>query len=278
MAAYGHDRRRRLSTEEMRLLYAQANGLCQDCGTALDASWHSAHMAAYVAGGATQLDRMRAQCRKCNLRLGPHDMEQVDGLHLRLWQQQAFEPIVSRLWSAGSATLHAAPGAGKTLFAAAVFRCFYDRGLVSRLVIFVPNVNLVDQTVESYARIGIHLDRKPRDGIIEHPETVGLVACYQSLSDAAAEAHAVRMAREPTFVVFDEVHHLAERDHSAWGRFVEAMVGDVANEPPENAVAVFNMTGTLFRSAKSQRISTVRYRRIGDNKFEANTGLVGSYR
>ena len=173
MAAYGHDRRRRLSTEEMRLLYAQANGLCQDCGTALDASWHSAHMAAYVAGGATQLDRMRAQCRKCNLRLGPHDMEQVDGLHLRLWQQQAFEPIVSRLWSAGSATLHAAPGAGKTLFAAAVFRCFYDRGLVSRLVIFVPNVNLVDQTVESYARIGIHLDRKPRDGIIEHPETVG---------------------------------------------------------------------------------------------------------
>ncbi len=35
MAAYGHDRRRRLSIEEMRLLYARANGLCQDCGTAL---------------------------------------------------------------------------------------------------------------------------------------------------------------------------------------------------------------------------------------------------
>ena len=137
------------------------------------------------------------------------------------------------------------------------------------LVIFVPNVNLVDQTVDAYARIGVHLDRRPRDGVLEHPDTVGLVVCYQSLSDAAAEAHAARMAMNSTLVIFDEVHHLAERDHSAWGRFVEAMVGDVANQPPLNATAVFNMTGTLFRSAKSQRISTVRYKRVGENKFEA---------
>lgn len=269
MASYGRDRHRRLTTEEMRLLYARADGLCQDCGTPLDVNWHGAHMAAYSTGGATQLDQMRAQCPKCNLGLGANDMEQVEGLRLRLWQQQGFEPIIERLWTTGSATLHAAPGAGKTLFAAAIFRRLYDCGLVHRLVIFVPNANLVDQTVEAYARMGIHLDRKPRDGVLEHPDTVGLVVCYQSLSDAAAEAHAVRMRSDSTLVIFDEVHHLAERDHSAWGRFVEAIVGDVASGPPQNATAVFNMTGTLFRSAKSQRISTVRYKRIGDNKFEA---------
>lgn len=269
MASYGRDRRRRLTTEEMRLLYARANGLCQDCGVMLDASWHGAHMAAYATGGATQLDEMRAQCCRCNLDLGAGNMEQVEDLRLRLWQQQAFGPIIERLWYAGSATLHAAPGAGKTLFAAAVFRRLYDREIVNRLVIFVPNVNLVDQTVDAYARIGVHLDRRPRDGVLEHPDTVGLVVCYQSLSDAAAEAHAARMAMNSTLVIFDEVHHLAERDHSAWGRFVEAMVGDVANQPPLNATAVFNMTGTLFRSAKSQRISTVRYKRVGENKFEA---------
>ena len=166
MASYGRDRRRRLTTEEMRLLYARANGLCQECGVELDANWHGAHLAAYATGGATQLDEMRAQCPKCNLGLGARDMEQVDGLRMRLWQQQAFEPIVERLWATGSATLHAAPGAGKTLFAAAVFRRLHDRALVNRLVIFVPNANLVEQTVEAYASTGIHLDRKPRMGYL----------------------------------------------------------------------------------------------------------------
>jgi superfamily II DNA or RNA helicase len=269
MAAYGRDPRRYLSTEEKRLLYVRANGLCQGCGAELDASWHSAHMAAWVAGGATSVDGMRAQCARCNLGLGARDMEQVEGLSLRLWQQLALPVILERLWQRGSATLHAAPGAGKTLFAAAVFRQLVDTGLASRLVVFVPNANLVSQTVEAYKRVRIHLDDRPRDGIIEHPDTVGLVVCYQSLSEAAAEAHALRMTHEATMVVFDEVHHLAEQEHSAWGRYVAGMVGEVSSGPPENAAAVLNMTGTLFRSAASQRIATVQYRKLPGNKWEA---------
>lgn len=268
-ARYGRDRRRRLTTEESRLLYARSGGCCTDCGTELGADWHGAHMAAYVAGGATQLDQMRPQCPKCNLSFGANTMEQVEGFRPRLWQQLAFERILLRLWETGSATVHAAPGAGKTLFAAMVFRHLYDLGFVTRLLILVPNTNLVDQTVEAYARVGIHLDGKPRDGVIEHPDTVGLVVCYQSLSDAAAEAHVARMLREHTFVAFDEVHHLAEREHSVWGRYAAMMVGNVADGPPENAMAVLNMTGTLFRSSKSQRIATVRYRRVGENTLEA---------
>lgn len=269
MAAYGRDPRRYLTTAEKRLLYVRANGLCQGCGAELDASWHSAHMAAWVAGGATSVDEMRAQCARCNLGLGARDMEQVEGLSLRLWQQLALPVILERLWQHGSATLHAAPGAGKTLFAAAVFRQLVDTGLASRLVVFVPNANLVSQTVEAYKRVRIHLDDRPRDGIIEHPDTVGLVVCYQSLSEAAAEAHALRMTHEATMVVFDEVHHLAEQEHSAWGRYVAGMVGEVSSGPPENAATVLNMTGTLFRSAASQRIATVRYRKLPGNKWEA---------
>jgi len=226
-------------------------------------------MAGWAAGGATTVDGMQAQCPRCNLRLGARDMEQVEGLSLRLWQQLALPVILERLWQHGSATLHAAPGAGKTLFAAAVFRHLADHGLVSRLVVFVPNANLVSQTVDAYKRVRVHLDGKPRDGIIEHPDTVGLVVCYQSLSEAAAEAHALRMVGEPTMVVFDEVHHLAEQEHSAWGRYAAAMVGEVASGPPDNATAVLNMTGTLFRSAVSQRIATVRYRKLPGNKLEA---------
>lgn len=268
-APYGRDPRRRLSVEERQLLYARANGLCEDCGTELAADWHGAHGSAWITGGATQLDQMRAQCPKCNLRFGPGVMEQIGGFRPRLWQQLAFRRILLRLWEAGSATLHAAPGAGKTLFAAVLFRHLYDQGIVRRIVIFVPNSNLVGQTVKAYGKLGIHLDGKPRDSTIEHPETVGLVVCYQSLSAGAVESHITRMLAAETFVVFDEVHHLADPDHSVWGDYVERMVGKVSGGPPVHAAAVLNMTGTLFRSTSTQRISTVRYRRIGEDTHEA---------
>jgi superfamily II DNA or RNA helicase len=267
--SHGRDRRRRLSTEEQQLLYARWNGLCANCGNELGADWHGAHMAAYALGGATELEDMRPQCPKCNLRFGPGVMEQVEGFHPRVWQQVAFRRILLRLWESGSATLHAAPGAGKTLFAAVLFRHLRELGIAERAIIFVPNSNLVGQTVKAYKKIGIHLDEKPRDSTIEHPETVGLVVCYQSLSAGAVRSHITRMLAAGTLVIFDEVHHLADQEHSAWGAHVENMVGRVSDGPPLNAVAVLNMTGTLFRSSSTQRISTVRYRRIGEDTHEA---------
>jgi superfamily II DNA or RNA helicase len=268
-APYGRDRRRRLSAHDRRRLYARSGGLCENCGTELGVDWHGAHLLAYTAGGATELSEMRAWCPKCNLRFGPGTMEQVEGFHPRIWQQVAFRRILLRLWETGSATLHAAPGAGKTLFAAVLARHLLDLGFISRVVIFVPNTNLVGQTARAYKKVGVYLDEKPRDSTIEHPETVGLVVCYQSLSAAAVEAHVTRMAAAGTLVIFDEVHHLADLEHSTWGAHVERMVGRVSDGPPANAVAVLNMTGTLFRSSGTQRISTVRYRRIGEDTHEA---------
>jgi superfamily II DNA or RNA helicase len=262
---YGRDRRRRLSKEELLEQYARADGRCQNCGGELGANWHSAHLAAWVNGGSTS--QTQAWCPTCNLRLGPRDVEQVADVKLRQWQSQAFGPIFLRLWDTGSATLHAAPGAGKTLFTGAIFRHGYDIRLFNRLLVVVPNVNLVDQWVEALGeRMRIHLDRTPRDGVIEHPETVGAVVCYQSLPNAA-QAHAVRMRQTQTLVVFDEIHHVA--DNASWGRAVGTMVGDPANGYPENAIGVLNMTGTLFRSGKRQRIRTVRYDRVEEDKLQA---------
>lgn len=250
-------------------LYTRAEGLCQNCGVELGAAWHGSHLAAWANQGATSVDNMRAWCATCNLRLGSRDVEQVEDVTLRLWQREAFGPIMHRLWTAGSATLHAAPGAGKTLFLAAIFWRGFELGYWDRLLVVVPNLNLVDQTVNAFTRMRIHLDNSPRDGVIEHPDTVGLVVCYQSLSKKAAEAHASRMEQTPTLVAFDEVHHVAEKEHGAWGKAVVAMVGDIATGPPDNAAAVLNMTGTLFRSAKSQKISTVRYRRVAEDRWQA---------
>lgn len=259
MRAYGQDRRRRPTKEELQLLYARSDGFCQNCGGELGVDWHSSHLAAYTHGGATNPEEMEAWCPSCNLRLSSRDTEGVEGLILREWQAQALKPILEQLWTTGAATLHASPGAGKTLFTAAVFQRLHDAGIARRLLVFVPKLALVEQWVEALAAIGIHLDSRPRDGIIEHPDTVGAVVCYQSLSDRSAEAHATRIDQVPTLVTFDEVHHIAES--AAWGKATQRMVGDVAGGTVR-AAGVLNETGTLFRSNKAQRISTVRYERV----------------
>ena len=183
-------------------------------------------------------------------------------------QQLAFRRILLRIWEAGSATLHAAPGAGKTLFAATLFRHLYDRGIVRRIVIFVPNSNLVEQTVKAYGKLGIHLDGKPRDSTIEHPETVGLVVCYQSLSSGSVESISPGCSR-PRPSSFSMRCTTWPTRTTASGAITQRMVGKVSDGPPLHAMAVLNMTGTLFRSTSTQRISTVRYRRIGEDTHEA---------
>lgn len=110
----------------------------------------------------------------------------------------------------------------------------------------------------------IHIDTEPRDGYLEHQETVGAVITYHLLP-RAADAHNTRLDKIPTLVVLDEVHHVAES--ATWGTAVRRMIGDVANGTV-HPVAVLNMTGTLFRSSKSKRISTVRYERVATDEGE----------
>jgi superfamily II DNA or RNA helicase len=256
--SYGRDPRRRPTIDDRRYAYERADGRCQNCGRDLGADYHNAHLAAWTHGGATNPANIEAWCADCNLGLGATDVEQVGELTLRQWQAQALPVILRRLWQTGYATLHAAPGAGKTLFGGAVFQQLHNVGLAGRLLVVVPNLAIVEQWREALSGMRIHLDTQPRDGVIEHPDTVGAVVTYHILPNSAA-AQATRMERVPTLVILDEVHHVAES--KAWGTAVRRMIGDVTNGTVHPA-AVLNMTGTLFRSGKEKRITTVRYDRV----------------
>ncbi|HZD70366.1 MAG TPA: DEAD/DEAH box helicase family protein, partial [Actinomycetes bacterium] len=227
-------------------------------GRDLGPDYHNAHLAAWSRGGATTVGNVQAWCADCNLGLGGRDSELAEGVTLRQWQAQALPVILRQLYQSGVATLHAAPGAGKTLFAGVIFQRLFELQYVNRLVVVVPNLVIVEQWRETLGRLRIHLDTQPRDGVIEHPETVGAVITYHGLPRSAG-AHATRNERVPTLVVLDEVHHVA--GEASWGRAVERIVGDVANGTV-HARGVLNMTGTLFRSSRAKRISTVRYQRV----------------
>lgn len=261
-AGYGHDRRRRLSSDEQRYLYERSNGLCQRCGQPLDSRWHGAHLISYTHGGATSVEQMEAWCWPCNLKLGPRDAENAPAFTPRTWQRDALRPILEDIWQHGVATLHAAPGAGKTFETAWIFQKLHDAGIVRRMLVIVPTTALIEQWVDELGKLRVHLDSSPRNGIIELEGTAGAVVCYASLREQTARAHAVRMDRLSTLVVWDEVHHLAEK--AAWGRAARLMVGSPGADDGsvEHAAAVLNVTGTLFRSSESQRIATVQYRRV----------------
>lgn len=253
---YGRDRRRRLTVDERRTLFSQAKGRCQRCGAALAVDWHEAHLVAYTNGGATSPENMEAWCPPCNLSLGAKDVSTSE-IELRTWQETALPQILERLFQSGRATLHAAPGAGKTIFAGAVFTRLRSAGLVDRLLVVVPNRVLVGQWRISLSNhLRLHVDDEPRDGFLEHPDTVGCVVTYANMASAAS-AHRSEIDRASTLVVFDEVHHLAE--NKAWGRSAEILTGGEAQ-----AATILNTTGTLFRSTGNERIPTVAYRKVSD--------------
>lgn len=249
------DPRRRLSLEDRRQLFVQADGRCQRCDHPLGDDWEGAHLLAWAHGGATSLANMEAWCLPCNRSQGADDAIPYPDFRLREWQAEALDITLDQVWRRGSATIHAAPGAGKTRFTGAVYLRMKAAGWVERLVVVVPNSALRSQWRESLGEMRIHLDDEPRDNWMEHRDTDGPVVTYHSLPNAAG-AHRSEIERRPTLVVLDEVHHAG--DKATWGRAVKQMVGDVTGEV--YAVGVLNLTGTLFRSTGSKRISTVRYR------------------
>jgi superfamily II DNA or RNA helicase len=257
MAHYGRDRRRLATIEERRALYLRAEGRCQrtGCGELLGDDWHASHLTAWTNGGATSLDDMEAWCVPCNLDQGSTDVA-IPGLTLRPWQEEALTVVLERIFRSGYATLHAAPGAGKTILAGSTYMRLADAGLVERMVVVVPNTALRTQWADSLAGLSVHLDPSPADGWLEHRNTVGSIVTYHSLPNTALN-HRDSIERVPTLVVLDEVHHIG--DKAAWGRAVAKMLGDV-QKGELAAAGVLNMTGTLFRSSGSKRISTVRYR------------------
>jgi hypothetical protein len=167
MTQYGRDRRRGLTQDEMVTLFTRADGKCQRCECELDSTWHQAHLTPWSGGGATSLANMEAWCAQCNLQIGVEDVGDRSTVQLREWQSEALPVVLDRIYQRGVATLNAAPGAGKTIFAGTVFQRLAEAGLVERLIVVVPNVALVEQWVRTMGALGIHLDSEPRNGFVE---------------------------------------------------------------------------------------------------------------
>lgn len=253
-------------------VFARSNGQCEHdgCGETIALeTFHVAHLRARAHGGPLHESNLAAWCARCNLTMGARDTADRR-LVPREWQLAALNQVISTIARSGAATVSAAPGAGKTVFAGLVFEVLREAGVVDRMLAFVPRRALVNQWAEALAA-GRHLELKPHSAI-ERAGQDGAVVTYQSLgSRDALEPHQAQVDRRRTLLVLDEVHHVGERPGGvlpAWARNVGELAGDVAANKL-GVAGVLNLSGTLWRSARGERISTVRYRTIDDNRLES---------
>src|SRR4029077_1674812 len=251
-------------------VFARSDGVCQcdgACGTHQSRctteitmeTFHLSHLRARAHGGPDHESNLEAWCSRCNLTLQSRDARDPR-IAPREWQIRALDKIVGQIAATGEAAPSAAPGGSKAVFAGLVFEALRAAGVVERMMVVVPRRGLCEQWAEALAGTR-HIQLKPHSAHARRGQE-GVVITYQSLPNRdQLEAHMEIAHRVPTLLVLDEVHHLA-RDadglHRAWGNAVAELAGDV-EAGTLNVAGILNLSGTLWRSEKSERISTVRY-------------------
>jgi superfamily II DNA or RNA helicase len=258
-------RRRRLARTDRERLFQRSQGVCEreGCSTPIDIdTFHASHLRAHANGGAAVFENFEAWCSRCNLTLGARDAGDPR-VAPREWQLLALDRVVGRITRTRVATVAAAPGAGKTVFAGLAYEALRDADVVDRMVVFAPRTPLVQQWHDSLRRLR-HIELRP-NGEVERRGEQGVVVTYQSLNAGTIGVHRHQADVRRTLYVLDEVHHLGEPDHSAWARFIAELVGDV--DDGIEAAGVLNLSGTLWRSRAAERISTVRYMTDADGRL-----------
>lgn len=275
---------RRISAGDRRLIFHTSGGKCQKCGDSIaENTFHVAHLRAASHGGPAIKENLEAWCVPCNLKNGNHDVRDTR-ITLRDWQQEALPIILEALTMQRIATVMAAPGAGKTLFSGAAFIAGQEAGLWNRLLVVVPRVPLVEQWAAALLH-GCHIALDTADGARasgrELQRMDGICTTYQSLLSARVrERHLDALREARTLVILDEVHHLGQpvnddNGGAAWAKAIAEVVGDIQTRL--NVAGVLNLSGTLFRTSPTERISTVQYTEVVGAKGEPRIQAIANY-
>ena len=251
----GRDPRRLFSEADRTAAHTAQGGACGVCTGPLPENFHVHHRTPWASGGSTTRDNALAVCPPCHTAA---PVSALAGLELRDWQAEAAPVVLRRLRAGLMATVAACPGAGKTLFSAHVANELAAAGDIDRVVVFAPTTTVRQQWVQSFARLGIHLDAEPRYGV-ERRGYAGAVFTYHALTNDET-VHALHASVEDgrTLVLLDEAHHLGLDEsgtHTAWS----ARIARIAGTTSAPRTPVLNLTGTPFRSSRAQRISTLEY-------------------
>lgn len=184
---------------------------------------------------------------------------------LRAWQRQALSRYRTNSLASNNFLLVATPGAGKTTFGLVVAAELLASGVVEQVLIVAPTRHLKLQWTASAAERGLRINAAHVSGSDIQGAGQGAVVTYAQIA-AAPEQFAEQVARRPTLVLLDEVHHAG--DSKSWGSALLTACGP--------AVRRLLMTGTPFRSDDA-RVPFVSYRRRRWGGYRSRPDFVYGY-
>lgn len=243
--------RRRFSRTERNDLFFRADGLCSQCGSPLDETWHADHVIPYSAGGPTHLANGQALCRQCNLAKG--SQMPTDAIQLRPHQRRT-EDEMRRKLAAGDRVFvgNIFPGSGKTAGYLNAANMMHREGRIDAAVIVVPRLNLAGQVEDDWNTFR-PLYAEPKMGMIAHRKNVapmfrasdqfGYVTTYSSML-ADPEFHKRALAGKRYMLILDEAQQLGFDEE---GKRRGTQSADVMRGIGDRAEFVMVVTGTPVR-------------------------------
>lgn len=176
---------------------------------------------------------------------------------LRNWQKKALDKAIHHYQSGNNNFLCiAAPGAGKTRFAATAAKALLDEGLVDIVICIAPSKAVSAGTQKAFSSAL----QDPFNGKIG---SIGLVVTYQSLQYCYGEL-AQLVINHSALIVSDEIHHCGfdpDGESNKWGYYVSALVSE------SNTLAL-TLSGTPWRSDKSK---------VALQQYSDDHGLVANF-
>ena len=195
-----------------------AGGRCAICGERLSKDFHGDHVIPFCKSGKTVLLNGQALCGPCNLKKGTTVMQ------LREWQSKALSKALHWLVEVGKDRhflINAAPGAGKTVAACTIAKHLIDMGLVDRVIVIAPRVEVVRQWAKDFHQItGKFMGKVTGSGDQVDIDVCATWAAIEGLQDAfQAVCKSSRV-----LVICDEHHHAAVQ--AAWGTSANSAFAD----------------------------------------------------
>ncbi|HEY0404504.1 MAG TPA: DEAD/DEAH box helicase [Pyrinomonadaceae bacterium] len=174
-----------------------------------------------------------------------NEYEETNAVETQRFQLRSWQSRAVNAWKARASRdflLVATPGAGKTCVALVIARMLLAPGRVGRVVVICPTEHLRGQWADDAHKLGLALDLKFSnfDGVEVAADFDGVAVTYQQVKFSPS-LFRKQCEDEPTFVVFDEIHHAG--DDLAWGTALRE-----AFEPAAERLA---LSGTPFRSDNS---------------------------
>ncbi|MEQ4205789.1 DEAD/DEAH box helicase family protein [Actinopolymorpha sp. B9G3] len=261
------DPRRLFTNTQKNHIADRQHQQCHVCHGDLPKVFHVHHVVPWADCGLTEEDNGVAVCPDCHREA---EVKTLPAFEPRTWQMEAMPKVLRQLRGGATgvgefATVSAAPGAGKTLFAGWTFRNLAITDDVERVVVFVPNAHLRGQWADVLKSLNIFLATK---GTTEKRSYDGVALTYHALNDPVQVQSIIDDAEDrPTLFILDEVHHLAkgqQGEASAWAVNIARIVGSI--DRPRHRV--LNLSGTLFRSNRKEQISTISYVSRGGGQVE----------